>query len=129
MAFTAAEKVDIRRFCGFGLYGGGQPLPASGYRFSTRYGILEYKLNTLGAEEEAVVRTTYLANLAIMEAAVFGTGANLDTAQAAVWTHNKYEYRDRKVLFDGVRRDLCDFLGVPAGPSLSSSGGSVALVV
>ena len=84
MAFTTAEKVDIRRFCGYGLYGGAQPLPASGYRFSTQYGVLEYKLNTLGAEEEAVVRTVYLANLSTLETAIFGVGANLDTAQAAV---------------------------------------------
>ena len=129
MAFTTAEKVDIRRFCGFGAYGGGQPLPASGYRFSTRYGILEYKLNTLGTEEEAVVRTTYLTNLATLETAIVGTSANLDTAQAAVWTHNKNELADRRALFDGWRRDLCGFLGVQAGPNLAASGGSVALVV
>src|SRR5450759_4840806 len=100
MSFTTAEKVDLRRFCGYGLYGTGTPSPASGYRFSTQYGVLEYKLNTLGAEEEAVVRTTYLTNLATLEAAIFGTGANLDTDMAAVWTHNKNEYRDRKALFN-----------------------------
>ena len=129
MAFTTAEKVDIRRFCGYGLYGGAQPLPAIGYRFSTQYGVLEYKLNTLGAEEEAVVRTVYLANLSTLETAIFGVGANLDTAQAAVWTHNPHEYRDRKALLDGCRRDLAAFLGVPVGPALGASGNSVALVV
>lgn len=129
MAFTQTEKVDIRRFCGYGAYGGGQPLPASGYRFSTRYGALEYKLNTLAAEEEAVVRTTYLSNLSTLEAAIVGTSANLDTAQAAVWTHNKNELTDRRALFNGWRRDLCGFLGIPAGPNMASSGGSVELVV
>jgi len=123
MSFTAAEKVDLRRFCGYGLYGMGQPTPASGYRFSTQYGVLEYKLNTLGAEEEAVVRTTYLANLATLETAIVGTSANLDTEQAAVWKHNPHEYRDRKTLFDGWRRELCAFLGISPGPGLSAAGG------
>ena len=128
MAFTNAEKVDVRRFCGYGLYGMGQPLPASGYRFSTAYGILEYKLNTLGLDEETVTRT-FLGNLNALEAAVVGAGANLDTDMAAVWTHNKREVADRKGLYDLQRRELCSFLGIPPGPSLGSAGMGVALVV
>jgi hypothetical protein len=120
--FTTAEKVDIRRFCGYGLYGTGTPTPASGYRFSVQYGVLEYKMNTLGAEEEAVVRTTYLANLATLENAIVGTSANLDTEQAAVWTHNKNELKDRKALLNEWRRNLCGFLGISAGEGLSNSG-------
>ena len=54
--FTTAEKVDIRRFCGYGMFGA-QALPASGYRFSTQYGTLEYKINNMLPEEEVVVRT------------------------------------------------------------------------
>ncbi len=130
MAFTDAEKTDVRRFCGYGAFGGAQPLPASGYRFSTHYGVLEYKLNTLGTAEEAVVRTTYLANLTTLETDILGAAgvrSNLDTDQAAVWTHNKNEYRDRKKLFDGVRRELCNFLGISPGPGLGASG--LALVV
>ena len=103
MAFTDAEKTDVRRFCGYGAYGSGNPLPASGYRFSTQYGVLEYKLNNLGATEEAVVRTTYLTNLALLETDIMGTAgirSNLDTESAAVWTHNKNECRDRKALFN-----------------------------
>lgn len=125
MAFTDSEKTDIRRFCGYGAFGGGQPLPASGYRFSTQYGVLEYKLNTLSTAEESVVRTTYLANLTTLETDIIGNSGvrtNLDTDQAAVWFHNKDEYRDRKKLFDGVRRELCSFLGISPGPGLGSSG-------
>lgn len=122
MAFTDAEKTDVRRFCGYGAWGGGQPTPASGYRFSTQYGVLEYKLNTLGASEESVARTTYLTNLYVLETAIFGTGANLDTDQAAVWVHNKNEYRDRKVLFNGVRREFCAFLGIQPGPGMNAGG-------
>lgn len=129
MSFTNAEKVDLRRYCGYGLYGMGQPTPASGYRFSTQYGVLEYKLNTLGNEEEAVVRTTYLANLATLESAVVGAGANLDTDQAAVWVHNKNEVQDRMGLFNRWRRELCAFLGISPGPALGAGGNSVALVV
>lgn len=127
MAFTTAEKVDIRRFCGYGLYGTGSPLPASGYRFSTQYGVLEYKMNTLGAEEEAVVRTTYLANLATLEQAIFSVSGNLDTAQAAVWTHNKNELKDRTNLFNQVRRDFCGFLGITPGPELGNGGITVVV--
>jgi len=127
MSFTTAEKVDIRRFCGYGLYGTGTPLPSSGYRFSTQYGVLEYKMNTLGAEEEAVVRTTYLANLATIEQSIFATSSNLDTAQAAVWTHNKNELQDRTNLFNKVRRDFCGFMGISPGPDLGSGGISVVV--
>ena len=130
MSFTDAEKTDIRRFCGYGAYGGNQPFPASGYRFSTQYGVLEYKLQTLSTAEEAVARTTYLANLAILEADIIGSAGvrgNLDTAQAAVWTHNRHEYRDRKALFNGARRDFCAYLGISPGPGLGSGG--ISLVV
>jgi hypothetical protein len=129
MAFTDAEKTDVLRFCGYGAYGGNQPFPASGYRFSTQYGVLEYKLQTLNAPEEAVVRTTYLTNLALLETDVIGTRSNLDTDAAAVWTHNKNEYRDRKRLFDGVRREFCGFLGISPGPALGAGGGGLTLVV
>lgn len=126
MSFTNAEKVDIRRFCGYGNFGGTPN--ASGYRFSTAYGTLEYKLNNLLAEEEAVIRTTYLANLATLETAIIGAAANLDTDSAAVWKHNKNEVRDRTALFDEWRYRLCDFLGLPPGKALQG-GNSLSLFV
>ena len=127
MSFTTAEKVDVRRFCGYPSFGA-QYTPASGYRFSTQYGVLEYKINNLLPEEEAVVRTTYLANLYTLESAIAVSAANLDTDSAAVWTHNKNEVRDRTSLFNQWRTEFCGFLGVPPGPSMSSGGG-VSLVV
>ena len=129
MAFTDSEKTDVRRFCGYGAFGGGQPLPASGYRFSTQYGVLEYKLNTLSAAEEAVTRN-YMTSLGQLETDIMGASGvrqNLDTDAAAVWTHNKNEYRDRKALFNGTRRELCAFLGIQPGPGLGAGG--VTLVV
>lgn len=122
MSFTTAEKVDIRRFCGYGMFGS-QALPANGYRFSTQYGTLEYKINNMLTEEEAVVRTTYLVNLATLESAIASSGGNLDTEAAAVWTHNKNEVRDRTALFNQWRNELCAFLGINAGSGLSGGGG------
>ncbi len=128
MAFTNAEKADIRRFCGFPVFGG-QPVQAFGHRFFQQYGTLEFRMNNLLAEEEAVVRTTYLANLYTLETAIPGAGANLDTDEAAVWKHNKQEVADRIALFTHWRRELAAFLGVKPGAGLAGSGGSITLVV
>lgn len=130
MAFTNQERVDIRRFCGYPMFGGISS-PAFGYRFFTQYGTLEYKLTNPAPEEETTLRTTYLTgpnNLYTLEQAIFGSTANLDTDQAAVWTHNKNEVRDRLNLFNMVRRQLCGFLGIEPGPDLAVGGG-ITLVV
>lgn len=112
---------------------GGTSSPAFGYRFFTQYGTLEYKLTNPAAEEETTLRLVYLTgnptSLYALEAALYGTTANLDTDVAAVWTHNKNEQRDRERLFNRMRRDLCNFLGISPGPSLADSGGSIPLVV
>ncbi len=55
------------------------------------------------------------------------TGETLGTAEAAVWTRNPYEVRERAGLFDDWRRRLCAFMGVPNGPGLGD--GSLKLVV
>lgn len=124
--FTDAQLVDIRRFAGYPAYGDGAvvfPMPWI-YR---AYLALEYRLQHLDTNEGAVVVNTYLTNLYTLENAIPTTSANLDTDQAAVWTHNKNELRDREALFDSWRRRLCNFLGVPPGPNFS--GSSNALVV
>ena len=127
MAFSDAEKTDVRRFCGYSAYGNA-PTANFGARFTTAYGSLEYKLNNLSAAEEAVVRTTYLANLALLETDLISTRTNLDTAEASVWKHNPREQADREALFASCRMKLCGFLGVPLGPDLQA-GGSVRMVV
>jgi hypothetical protein len=122
---TDAEKVDVRRFAGYGNYGS-QVLPASGYRFSTAYGTLEYKLNSLLPDEEVALRAVYLTRLRTLEIdLVDQTTQNLDTAQAAVWVHNKHEHRDRRALYFDFRRQMCGFLGIPAGPNLGAAGLSI----
>lgn len=128
MAFTQAEKVDIRRFCGYAAYGAGAS-GFQGWRFFQAYGLMEFRLNNMDPAEETVVRTTYLANLALLETDVLGTRANLDTAAAAVWTHNANEQRDRTRLYNQWRSDFCGFLGVPAGDALKGVGMTMRMVV
>lgn len=131
MSLTNQEKVDVRRFCGYGAFGG-IASPAFGYRFFTAYGTLEFKLNNLAAEEEATLRAIYLTSansLYALEAAIYGTTANLDTAQAAIWHHNQNEQKDRERLFKRMRSDLCEFLGIQPGPALTNASGGIQVVV
>ena len=123
MAFTNVERVDIRRFAWYPVAGATLGTFTS-YRFFQTYGTLEFRLSNMTAEEEDVVRATYLANLYTLEAAIPAASANLDTDEAAVWKHNKQEVADRRALFTSWRKDLCEFLGVPPGPAFNSSAGS-----
>ena len=127
MALTDAQVVDARRYCGYPMFGAG-PGDATFQRYTVQYSLLEYRLGSMTATETAVV-VTYLATLATLEAAIPGAGAGLGTAVAAVWTRNKDEVADRTRLFNDWCRRLCGFLGVPPGPSLSSGGNSVRIVV
>lgn len=131
MALTDQERVDVRRFCGYPMFGG-VPSSFQSYRFFQAYGTLEYRMTNLSATEETTLRTTYLTgpnNLYTLEQAVSASSANLDTDQAAVWTHNKNEMRDRMRLYNLWRKELCNFLGIPPGEGLSQSDGAVRLVV
>lgn len=122
---TDSEKIDTRRHCGYPAYGG----TASGFsswRFYQVYGLLEYRIANLAVGELAVVRT-YLGTLSSLEAAVPAASVGLDTDQAAVWTRNQNEIRDRLNLYDGWRVRLCAFLGIPPGPGFLSN--SINLIV
>jgi hypothetical protein len=125
MAFTDAEKTDIRRFCGYPAYGAA-PDGMQTWRFYQAYGLLEFRMNNLSDAEFAVVRR-YLGTLTVLEHAVPHSGNNLDTDQAAVWTRNRDELRDRTSLFDDWRRRLCGFFGIPTGPAIADGG--ISLVV
>ncbi len=121
-----AEKTDVRRFCGYPAYGAGQA-GNMGWRFYQAYGAMEYRLNNLSCSEESVLRN-HLANLRCFETAIPMAADNLDTAEAAVWTRNPSEIRDRQRLEHDWGRRLCGFLGLPPGPALTN-GANVALVV
>jgi hypothetical protein len=120
-----AEKVDIRRFCGYPAYGAA-PSGMQAWRYFQVYGLLEFRLTNLSVSELVIVRR-YLGTLIALEAAVPGASDNLDTDQASMWTRNKGEVTDRMRLFDDWRRRLCGFLGVTTGPALSS--GTASLIV
>ena len=113
-----AEKVDVRRFCGYPAYGATLSGMQS-WRYFQVYGLLEFRLTNLSVSEMVIARR-YLGNLTALEFAVPAASDNLDTDQASMWTRNKDELADRLNLFDEWRRRLCGFLGVPTGPALSS---------
>ena len=127
--FTDQQLVDIRRFCGFPTRSNGAVLFPAPW-VNIQYLALEYRLANISSDEAGVVITTYLANLYTLESAIPGAGANLSTDQAAVWTHNKNEVRDRMALFNMWRRYLCEYLGIEPGPGLiGHSGNSISMVV
>jgi hypothetical protein len=122
---TDGEKVDIRRFCGYPVYGAA-PTGMQSWRYFQVYGLLEFRLTNLSDSEITIARR-YLGNLTVIELAVPAASDNLDTDQASIWTRNKNELTDRLRLFDEWRRRLCGFLGVATGPALSS--GTASLIV
>jgi hypothetical protein len=125
MGLTDAERTDVRRFCGYPVYGAA-PDGLQTWRFYQVYGLLEFRLTNLSDPELAIVRR-YLGTLTVLENAVPRSGENLDTDQAAVWTHNRDETRERALLFDDWCRRLCGFLGIPPGPAFRDRG--ISLVV
>lgn len=124
---------DARRWMGYQVVGTTMPIDGNHDVVYGRFGMLTMslytRLTTLTPEEEAVLTTVYLANLALLETAIFGASDNLDTDIAAIWTHNKSEVSDRAALFNRVRRQMCDFIGFSPGPGLCGAGGnSIRLV-
>lgn len=122
---TDAERVDVRRHCGYPVYGAA-PAALQGWRFYQAYGLLEFRMTNLSDTECTIVRR-YLATLNPLELAVPAASENLDTDQAASWSHNRSEVADRTALLDLWRRRLCGFLGLPTGPFLSD--GTARLIV
>src|SRR4051812_32306566 len=115
---TELEKIETRRHCGYPAYGAG----ASGFsswRVYQAYGQLEYRINNLSAGELVVLRR-YLQTLLTLESAIPRVSENLDTNDAAIWSRNPNECRDREGLYDGWRIRLCAFLGLRAGPGLDT---------
>ena len=87
--FTDQQKTDIRRFCGYSVYGASSAGNV-GWRFYTAYGLLEYRINNLSPAEISVV-LGYLTTLSQLEGAVTGASDNLDSDAAASWKHNTRE--------------------------------------
>jgi hypothetical protein len=132
MALTAAESIDVRRFCGYPSSGAASFQTLATQANSTE---LDTVLSTLSAEMEVIVRA-YLTNLRSLDAAYVGAGIgdtdSLDTKKAAVWERNPNELLERNALFTAWRYRLCQDLGVPAGPGIvvplmGIGGGDAAL--
>ncbi len=131
MALTTQQLADVRRFAGYPAQGA-QVFDNSrdfayGWVSPGVWETLFERLNNLSADEEGILVTTYLANLYILESALAGSGADLDTASAGPWVRNPNEVRERTALFDDWRRRMCWFIGIAPGPSLGP-GGSAARV-
>jgi hypothetical protein len=123
MTLSAQQLVDIRRFCGYSVSGNSTSYPYRELVYSdvSYMGLsLDYRLSNLVPEEEGVVINTYLTPLGLREQEIQGAAGNLDTDQAAVWKRNSSEVTDRIQLFNYLRRELCNFLGFPPGPQLST---------
>jgi hypothetical protein len=110
---TEAEKVDIRRFCGYPAYYATAASVRLCYMFQT-LGTLNARLDNL-SREEIVVARGLLSTLRRLELAVPAASETLDTNQAANWTRNQNEVDDRMRLLAAWQRKLCSFLGVAPG--------------
>ncbi len=127
---TDQQLADTRRYLGYSLVGTTMQINDNQdvvyLSFGLVYMSLYTRLTTLRPEEESTLISVYLTNLAALEAAIPAAGANLDTAEASVWKHNKNEVRDRTILFNQTRRMLCGFIGVPPGPGLGDGGMTIS---
>lgn len=115
MAFTAAEKVDIRRYCGYPAYA------YFGWVFEGDYATLELRMDHMSDDEIAVVRATHLPRLSALETDLMAASDNLDTASASVWTRNPNEVSDRFGIYNRMRRELCGFIGIRPGRGLGDT--------
>jgi hypothetical protein len=120
-----AEKVDIRRFCGYPAYGAA-PVGMQSWRYFQVYGLLEFRLTNISDSEINIARR-YLGTLTCLELAIPAASDNLDTDQASMWTRNKEELTDRMRLFDDWRGRLCGFLGIAVGPAITN--GTARLII
>lgn len=115
-----SEKVDIRRYCGYGSSGG--PLTGrSSWRFFQEYGLLEFRMIN-ATDEELVIIRQYLSTLNVLETAIPALMKQLAINQAAILKTNPTAVRDSMNLYKMWRRELCAFFNVPPGAGLGNSG-------
>jgi hypothetical protein len=117
---TDAQKDDIRRHCGFPVFGNGISAspPSFGYRYYDWYLIIEYRMNNLSTNQELLLTTVYIPNCTAALNAIQTASTNLDTDRAAVWYHNKYEVRDRFNLYKLQCQLLIQFMGAESPGNL-----------
>src|SRR6187551_2956512 len=108
---TNAQKVDLRRFIGFPLFGD-QLSPGFGYRYYQQFLLVEYRFNNMSVDEELVVTETFLPNLKQLEQDIYQVRTNSDTSRAAVWYRNELELAERVSNYNWWRQQLAFFFGV-----------------
>lgn len=121
---TDAQKDDVRRHCGFPVFGlgVGTTPPSFGYRYDEWYLILEYRMNSLSQNQATLLINTYIANCNQLEQAILSASNNLDTDRAAVWYHNKKEVEDRFKLYKLWCDRTIEFMGLQTPSKLLSIG-------
>ena len=114
-ALTESERTDLRRFCGYPVWSGGQARPD--IRDTDE---IEFRMSNLSDTELAVARS-FLTTLNALEQDVPASAATLDTSAASVWTRNPEELDERMSLLAAWSRRLCRFLGVRPGADLRTA--------
>lgn len=103
MALSASERVDVRRFAGYGAIAPATP------------DALELAMDAITPEAETVIRANLLPALRRMETALVSSVDSIDTESAAVWTRNAAMLAELSMLFRNQRLMLCRFIGVEPG--------------
>lgn len=116
--FNGAQVAAIRYYCGYGSYA------KFGYVLAGQMATLDTQMAGMVAAEVVQV-TTLLELLPTLDVALQGASANLDTDQAAVWTHNKNEIQDRARLFRMYRVRLCTLFNIDPGPGIGADSNKV----
>jgi hypothetical protein len=103
VSLSASERVDVRRFAGYGAIA---PTPPDA---------LEAAMDNVTAEAETIIRSNLLPALRTMETALTASVTSIDTASAAVWTRNAAALAEYSMLFRNQRLMLCRFVNVDPG--------------
>ena len=112
MALSAADTVDLLRFCGY----------APGDH------TLDPQLAGMSAEVQAVV-TAQLGRLRKIECQIGEAAGDLDTNRAAVWYRNTNQVADLFSLLNAQAERLCALLGVLPGPFFGAGGSGTGSAV
>lgn len=112
---NAQEAADTRRFCGYGVVASESYMATYTAANSAQ---VDAVLAALSPQDTYTLRTVYLANLYVLEAAIPAMSSTLIVDSAAVFKRNANEQPERNELFDYWRRRLAWFLGVPIGAGI-----------
>jgi len=124
---TDDEKVDIRRFCGYSLYGNSAS-GFLGYRFFEAQGFLEYRMINCAPSEAQRIRR-FMALIFPLEDVIATASGNMDTLEAGPLKLDPREVAKRVDLMNVYRVQLVNFLGVPPRPDLEDAGSSGGRIV